>query len=114
MSKPPRAGDDNEGTNSVSSKGPPAKGASPTEVAWRGIDACREGDWNDGLYWLGMAARIKATTEMPSQFYAYLGYAIARFQNQKVQGVKLCRYALELEFYQPENYVFLARTLLMV
>ena len=28
----------------------------PTEVAWRGIELCREGDWQEGLYHLSLAA----------------------------------------------------------
>ena len=90
------------------------KGANPAEVAWRGIELCRDGDWKEGMYWLGMAAGIRGRSEMPSQFFSYLGYGIARYQGQKSQGLKLCRHALDLEFYQPENYLYLARTHLLL
>ncbi len=92
------------------------QGARATEVAWRGIELCREGDWTEGLYWLGLAARQDTgiAEDLPSLFYAYLGYGVARFQGQKRQGLRLCRYALEREFYQPESYDFLARTYLLV
>lgn len=91
------------------------KGASPDQIAWRGIELCRAGDWRDGLYWLGLAAGAEVRgTSLPSLFYAYLGFGVARYQGKKHQGLKLCRHALELEFYQPENYLYLARTYLLL
>ncbi len=90
-------------------------GAEPADVAWKGIELCRQGDWKEGLYWLSLAAEAKAKTdELPALFYSYLGYGVARFQKQKEQGLKLCRRAVELEFYQPESYYFLARTHLLM
>lgn len=89
--------------------------ADPAEVAWRGIELCRQGDWTEGLYWLSLAAGVKQdSTDLPSLFYAYLGYGIARYQGKTRDGVKLCRHAIELEFYQPENYYFLAQTYLLL
>lgn len=89
--------------------------ADPAEVAWRGIELCREGDWKEGLYWLSLAAGVKQdSSDLPSLFYAYLGYGIARYQGKPRDGVKLCRHAIELEFYQPENYFFLAQTYLLL
>lgn len=86
-------------------------GASAADIAWRGIEKCREGDWKDGMSWLGMAANADVgKNELPSLFYAYLGYGVARYQGKPRDGLRLCRHALELEFYQPENYLFLART----
>ncbi len=94
----------------------PVKGASPDQIAWRGIELCRAGDWRDGLYWLGLAAGSESgsSTNFPSLFYAYFGFGVARYQGKKHQGLKLCRHALELEFYQPENYLYLARTYLLL
>ncbi len=90
-------------------------GAEPADIAWKGIELCRQGDWKEGLYWLSLAAEARAEgDQLPALFYAYLGYGVARYQKQKQQGLKLCRRAVELEFYQPESYYFLARTHLLV
>lgn len=96
---------------------PEVRGARAAEVAWRGIEHCREGDWHEGLYWLGMASscdRRGVAGELPSLYYAYLGYGVARYQGQKRQGLRLCRHALERELYQPESYQYLARTHLLL
>ncbi len=91
------------------------KGAEPADMAWKGIELCRQGDWKEGLYWLSLAAKAKESTdELPALFYSYLGYGVARYQKQQLQGLKLCRKAVELEFYQPESYDFLARTHLLM
>ncbi len=91
------------------------QGAEPADMAWKGIELCRQGDWKEGLYWLSLAAGAKESTdELPALFYSYLGYGIARYQKQQEQGLKLCRRAVELEFYQPESYDFLARTHLLM
>ncbi len=84
-------------------------GAEPADIAWKGIELCRQGDWKEGLYWLSLAAQAKEETdELPALFYSYLGYGVAKYQKQKQQGLKLCRRAVEIEFYQPEAYYFLA------
>ncbi|MEM8934621.1 MAG: hypothetical protein AAGE94_25730, partial [Acidobacteriota bacterium] len=36
-----------------------------------------------------------------------------RYKNQVKEGLRLCRYALRLEFYQTENYVNLTRTCML-
>ncbi len=91
------------------------KGAEPADMAWKGIELCRQGEWKEGLYWLTLAAGAKENAdELPALFYSYLGYGVARYQKQKQQGLKLCRRAVELEFYQPESYDFLARTHLLM
>ncbi len=90
-------------------------GADPAEVAWRGIELCRKRDWKEGLYWLSLAAGAReGRDELPALFYSYLGYGIAKYQKQQRQGLKLCKRAIELEFYQPESYYFLARTHLLM
>ena len=90
-------------------------GAKPADIAWKGIEFCRQGDWKEGLYWLSLAAEAKSDADqLPALFYSYLGFGVARYQKQKEQGLKLCRRAVELEFYQPEGYYFLARTHLLV
>ncbi|MEM7352847.1 MAG: hypothetical protein AAF657_18775 [Acidobacteriota bacterium] len=87
----------------------------PTEAAWKGIELCREGDWNEGLYWLSQAAATDdGLGNLPALFYAYLGYGVAKYQKQEQQGLSLCRRAVDLELYQPETYYFLARTHLLL
>lgn len=89
--------------------------ADPTEVAWRGIDACRRGDWQEGLYWLSLVADSSpAQEQLPSLYFAYLGYGMARHQGQEQEGARLCRHAIELEFHEPENYYCLAQVFLLM
>ncbi len=90
------------------------RGAKAAEIAWKGIELCRQNDWKEGLYWLSMAAEAKDAKELPALFYSYLGYGVAKYQKQKAQGLKLCRRAVEIEFYQPECYDFLARSHLLM
>ena len=91
------------------------KGASAADIAWRGIELCRSSDWQEGLYWLGLAADSRdGKEELPALFYAYFGYGVARYQKRPADGVRLCKKALELEFYQPEAYTFLAKTYLLM
>ena len=86
----------------------------PSELAWRGIELCRRGEWQEGFYWLSLAADATVETcAVPSLFFAYLGYGLARFQGEVDEGVRLCRRAVELDMYQTENYYYLALTLLL-
>lgn len=79
----------------------------------RGIDRCRQGDWEVGLSFLGRIAEAERPTELPGLFYSYLGYGIALRQKRVQEGLKLCRHSVKIQFYEPENYVNLARTLLL-
>lgn len=79
----------------------------------RGIDCCRRGDWDQGLLYLGRVAEASDRSSLPGLFYSYLGYGIARCQNRVAEGLKLCEHSVKLEFYQPENYLNLARTCLL-
>ncbi len=88
-----------------------AKSEELQEIAWRGIELCRLGSWDEGLYLLSQAMQdATAESSLPSQLYALLGYGLARFRNQQEQGLRLCRHAVEVGLYQPENYYYLART----
>lgn len=86
------------------------------ETAWRGIELCRRGEWQEGVYRLGMAVEPDGSGEedVPGLFYSYLGYGIARYQGNTEQGLKLCRRAVEIDRYQPESYYFLARVHLLL
>ncbi len=87
-----------------------------SEVAWRGVESCRQGDWQEGMYCLSLVAEEMPPEDwhrLPSLFFAYLGYGLAKYRGQVQEGLRLCRQAVELEFYQPENYFFLAQTWLL-
>ena len=86
----------------------------PGEVAWRGVELCREGDWQEGLYHLSLAAEADVlTSELPGLLFSYLGYGVARYQGRVAKGLQLCRLGVQVELYQPESYVLLARTHLL-
>ena len=42
-----------------------------------------------------------------------LGYGLARFHGEVDEGLRLCRRAVEIELYQPENHYYLAATYLL-
>ncbi len=79
----------------------------------RGLDLCRAGEWDRGLAILGYLAQSVDRSALPGLFYSYLGYGIARCERRVEEGVKLCRHAIKVEFYQPENYLNLARVELL-
>ena len=82
------------------------------EALRKGIDLCREGEWNDGLFVLGKIAEA-GRTGLPGIYYSYLGYGIARCQRRTAEGLKLCRHAVKIQFYEPDNFLNLARTALL-
>lgn len=85
------------------------------EIAWRGIEACRRGNWDEGLYWLSVAVEAEVqTSQLPGLLFSYLGYGIARYQDQKVQGLKLCRLGAKIDMHVAESYYFLAKTHLLL
>lgn len=84
------------------------------ETAKRGIELCRSGQWKAGMEILGEIAEAdRQGTELPGLFYSYLGYGIARFERRGKEGLALCQHAIKIQFYEPENYVLLARVYLM-
>jgi hypothetical protein len=83
------------------------------ETLHRGLDLCRIGEWDRGLAILGYLAQSADRGALPGLFYSYLGYGIARCERRVEEGVKLCQHAIKVEFYQPENYLNLARTHLL-
>jgi tetratricopeptide (TPR) repeat protein len=82
-------------------------------VLERGLALCRRGEWDFGLTDLGKLAENDTQGDLPSIFYSYLGYGIALRQKRIREGLRLCKHAVKLEFYQPENYLNLARTYLL-
>ncbi len=52
--------------------------------------------------------------DLPGTFYSYLGYAIAKVQGRRREGLALCQHGVKLEFYRGENYINLAGVHLLV
>lgn len=86
------------------------------KLAWRGIELCRQGEWQEGVYWLSQVSEVEGSgeDEVPALFYAYLGYGVARNHGRNAQGLELCRRAIAMDQYQPESYYFLARLYLLI
>ncbi len=84
-----------------------------TSVYERGLERCRQGDWQDGLVDLAWLAERAGRGDVPALCYSYLGYGLAHQKGQVKRGLKLCKHAVKLEFYQPECYVNLAQTALL-
>ena len=83
------------------------------EALKRGLGHCRRDEWDKGLRFLGALANSDQRSALPGLFYSYLGYGIARCEGRLAEGLKLCHHAVKMEFYQPENYLNLARTQLL-
>jgi len=84
------------------------------EAALRGVEACKKGQWKEGLAVLGKVAEAdRQGAELHGQFYSYLGYGIARYERRVKEGLALCEHSIKLQFYEPENYVNLARVHLL-
>ena len=83
------------------------------DILERGLDHCRRDEWDKGLRFLGMLVESPDRSRLPGLYYSFLGYGIARVEGRVAEGVKLCQHAIKLEFYQPENYLNLARTQLL-
>jgi tetratricopeptide (TPR) repeat protein len=93
---------------------PAAAPAGMTAAMLDAIDRCRRGGWKDGLAALArIAEQEQRPGALPALVYSYLGYGIALRQQRLQEGLKLCQHAVKLEFYQAENYLNLARTLLL-
>ena len=84
------------------------------EAVEQGISLCKSGDWDEGLFCLKhILETTKNPEDLPAVFYSYLGYGIARKENRVDEGLSLCKRAVELEFYEPANFLNLARTCLL-
>jgi len=84
------------------------------QAAQRGVDACKRGDWKEGLAILGKVAESdRQGAELTGLFYSYLGYGIARYERRSKEGLALCQHSIKVQFYEPENYVNLARVHLL-
>jgi len=84
------------------------------QAAVRGVEACKKGQWKEGLAVLGKIAEAdRQGAELNGQFYSYLGYGIARYEHRVKEGLALCQHSIKVQFYEPENYVNLARVYLL-
>ena len=84
------------------------------QAAKRGVEACKQGKWKEGLAVLGTLAEIdRQGAELSGQFYSYLGYGIARYEHRVKEGLALCQHSIKVQFYEPDNYVNLARVYLL-
>jgi len=87
----------------------------PSENLRQGIRACREGRWREGLNLLTpLAQQEERHGRLPPLFYSYLGHAIARCEGRKAVGMELCRHAISLDPFRPENHLNLAHLNLIV
>jgi len=84
-----------------------------TDILRRGIERCRRGDWETGVAFLGRVAEAERSSALPGLFYSYLGYGIALRQKRVQEGLRLCQHSIKVQFYEPENYVNLARTYML-
>lgn len=84
------------------------------KLAERGVNYCRQGDWDTGMACLARVAEVdNGGYELPSLFYSFLGFGIAYRERRIREGLGLCRHACRISFYEPENFVNLARTCLI-
>ena len=84
------------------------------QLADRGVNYCRQGDWDTGMACLARVAEVdNGGLELPSLFYSYLGFGIAYRERRIREGLDLCRHACRISFYEPENFINLARTALI-
>lgn len=79
----------------------------------RGLERCRAGNWKEGLVDLAWLAENRRQANPPALCYSYLGFGLARHRGRVEDGLRLCRFAVKTEFYQPESYLFLARAALL-
>lgn len=87
----------------------------PSEMLRQGIRACREGRWREGLNLLTpLAQQEERHGRLPAIFYSYLGHAIARCEGRRSVGMELCRHAISVDPFRPENHLNLAHLCLIV
>lgn len=85
----------------------------PTELVRLGIAAARKDDFERGLIYLAEAHnRIGKETsgeKLPPSAFSYYGLCLALYKGRVKDGAEFCTIALEMEFYNAENYINLAR-----
>lgn len=83
----------------------------PKRLMQRGVQNCRAGRWQQGLDDLIRAFEDGIPNEPEAAVAtSYLGYSMARRRKEIRKGLALCRHALEMQFYNPEILLNMART----
>lgn len=80
-----------------------------SDAAREGIELCKSGHWDEGIFCLGQVIHTHSEKNLPGQVYSFLGYGMAYRENRVRDGLKLCEKAIELSFYDADNYYNLAR-----
>ncbi len=83
------------------------------QQALQGIEQCRRGDWNEGIGHLAKAAASAERGSLPGLVFSFLGYGLALKEGRVDDGLALCRHALRVQLFEPENHLNLARTQLL-
>lgn len=81
-----------------------------SEAPERGVELCRTGYWDEGILCLKQVTN--RTTEghnLPGTVYSFLGFGIALRENRIEDGLTLCRYGVEIGFFDADNFLNLAR-----
>ena len=83
--------------------------------AEEGVLKCRLGKWEEGMVDLTFVGeRDHSDVELPGQFYSYLGYGLAHMDKKYREGLLLCQHSIKIQYFEPENHLNLARTLLLM
>ncbi|HVS02215.1 MAG TPA: hypothetical protein VMT16_05555 [Thermoanaerobaculia bacterium] len=79
-----------------------------------GVEHCRLEEWEQGLRYLADAFEQGLCKDKGAAVaLSYLGYGLARRQHKVGEGLAMCKRAVKMEFYQPEVYLNLSRTLVL-
>lgn len=93
----------------------PAEPVDVRETFQKGLVAFREERWREGYELLSLLAeRDDSRASMPPVFFSYLGLGMAHCDRRKREGLELCRYALEADPNNHENYLNAALIYLML
>jgi tetratricopeptide (TPR) repeat protein len=93
----------------------PAEPVDVAETFQKGLVAFREERWREGYDLLSLLAeRDDSRATMPPVFFSYLGLGMAHCDRRKREGLELCRYALEADPNNHENYLNAALVYLML
>jgi len=80
------------------------------DAAQQGIDLCRDGSWDEGLFCLSNIHDLnRLDASVVGRVYSYLGLGLAVRQDRVREGIELCERAIRLEFYEPLHYIHLAK-----
>ncbi|MCB1036292.1 MAG: hypothetical protein KDD47_20880 [Acidobacteria bacterium] len=84
-------------------------------LAKRGVELCREGEWQQGLNLLVEVPKSDLVDRrLRALSYSYLGYGMAKFHKQHRQGLKLCEQAVQIELCEAEVFLNLVRIRVML